>query len=73
MPEVIDLGFRPRPWQLEVILHIARFMALVVHRRGGKTLLAIMKLIDALEDNDDVQKVYSNAEFSDAFLAKLGG
>ena len=33
----------------------------------------IMKLIDALEDNDDVQKVYSNAEFSDAFLAKLGG
>jgi transcriptional/translational regulatory protein YebC/TACO1 len=32
-----------------------------------------MKLIDALEDNDDVQKVYSNAEFSDAFLAKLGG
>ena len=33
----------------------------------------IMKLIDALEDNDDVQKVYSNAEFSDACLAKLGG
>ena len=33
----------------------------------------IMKLIDALEDNDDVQKVYSNAEFSDAFLAKLVG
>ena len=33
----------------------------------------IMKLIDTLEDNDDVQKVYSNAEFSDAFLAKLGG
>ena len=33
----------------------------------------IMKLLDALEENDDVQNVYSNAEFSDALMAKLGG
>lgn len=33
----------------------------------------IMKLLDALEENDDVQHVYSNAEFSDALMAKLGG
>jgi YebC/PmpR family DNA-binding regulatory protein len=29
----------------------------------------LMKLIDALEDLDDVQKVYTNAEFDDAALA----
>ena len=33
----------------------------------------IMKLLDNLEDNDDVQHVYSNVEFSDALLAKFGG
>ena len=33
----------------------------------------IMKLLDTLEENDDVQRVFSNAEFSDAFMAKLGG
>ena len=33
----------------------------------------IMKLLDALEENDDVQHVYSNAEFSEALMAKLGG
>ena len=33
----------------------------------------IMKLLDNLNDNDDVQNVYSNAEFSDALMAKLGG
>jgi YebC/PmpR family DNA-binding regulatory protein len=31
----------------------------------------ILKLVGALEDNDDVQKVYANFEVSDALLAKL--
>ena len=31
----------------------------------------MLKLIDVLEDNDDVQKVYSNFEVSDEILAKL--
>jgi YebC/PmpR family DNA-binding regulatory protein len=31
----------------------------------------MMKLIDTLEELDDVQNVHSNAEFSDAFLDKL--
>ena len=31
-----------------------------------------MKLIDRLEDLDDVQDVYSNAEISDEIMAKLG-
>ncbi len=33
----------------------------------------ILKLIGALEDNDDVQNVYVNAEFSDALVAKMSG
>lgn len=43
---VVDLGFRPRPWQAEVFLGLVRFNILVLHRRAGKTILAIMKLID---------------------------
>ena len=31
----------------------------------------ILRLLDALEENDDVQNVYSNAEFSDALMAKM--
>lgn len=32
---------------------------------------SVMKLVDMLEDLDDVQHVYSNAEFSDEVLAQL--
>jgi YebC/PmpR family DNA-binding regulatory protein len=31
----------------------------------------ILKLIGALEDNDDVQNVYANVDFSDALVAKM--
>jgi transcriptional/translational regulatory protein YebC/TACO1 len=31
----------------------------------------ILKLINALEDNDDVQNVYANFEISEALMAKL--
>ena len=33
----------------------------------------IMKLIDALDDDDDVQNVYLNAEFSDEDMARHAG
>ncbi len=33
----------------------------------------ILKLVGALEDNDDVQTVYANFEVSDALMARLGG
>jgi YebC/PmpR family DNA-binding regulatory protein len=33
----------------------------------------ILRLVGSLEDNDDVQKVYFNAEMSDALLAKAEG
>ncbi len=39
---------------------------------GGDDVRKVMNLIDALEDNDDIQKVYSNAEFDSEELAKLG-
>ena len=42
-------------------------MAEVDEDKGG----TLMKLIDALEDDDDVQNVYSNFEMSDDVLAKL--
>ena len=38
----------------------------------GETAEKLMKLIDALEDLDDVQEVYSNAEISDEIMEKLG-
>ena len=31
----------------------------------------ILKLVGALEDNDDVQNVYANFEISDALVAKM--
>ena len=38
----------------------------------GDDVRKVMNLIDTLEDNDDVQKVYSNADFDSEELAKLG-
>lgn len=33
----------------------------------------IVKLVNTLEDNDDVQNVFANFEISDALMAKLSG
>ena len=38
---------------------------------GEKEAEAVIRLMDALEDYDDVQKVYSNFSVSDEVLAKL--
>jgi len=38
---------------------------------AGDDVRKVMNLIDALEDNDDVQKVFSNADFDPADLANL--
>ena len=37
----------------------------------GKSLASAMKLLDALDDLDDVQKVWSNLDFSDEAAAEL--
>lgn len=38
-----------------------------------KTAEAILRLMDALEDQDDVQHVYSNFDIPDEVMAKMGG
>lgn len=45
----LDIGYEPRPWQAEVHERMAeyRFFVLPVHRRGGKTVLSVVSLIDA--------------------------
>jgi hypothetical protein len=45
---VVSLDYVPRAWQREVHLGLAakRWGALVSHRRSGKTVLAVMQLID---------------------------
>ena len=42
----IDLGYRPRAWQKECHTRKERFTVLALHRRAGKTELAIMELVD---------------------------
>jgi len=43
----VDLGFRPRPWQLQYLENRKRFNVLVLHRRAGKTVVAVRQLIDS--------------------------
>lgn len=45
--EPVNLGFEARPWQADCFLGFQRFSVVVVHRRGGKTVMAVMRLIDA--------------------------
>jgi YebC/PmpR family DNA-binding regulatory protein len=39
----------------------------------GEAVGTLMKMIDALEDDDDVQNVYGNYDISDADMEKFGG
>jgi len=40
---------------------------------GGDQAAALIKLLDTLEDDDDVQTVFSNEDISEADLARLNG
>ena len=42
----VDLKYRPRDWQKRCHLERKRFTVLALHRRAGKTELAIMELVD---------------------------
>lgn len=42
-------------------------------RLEGKDAEQMIKLVDVLEDNDDVQHVYSNSDISDEDFERLGG
>ena len=43
-----------------------------VVRLVGKDAEGAVKLVNALEDNDDVQNVYSNMDVDDAVLESIG-
>ena len=43
---VVNLNYRPRAWQRECHLQRQRFTVLALHRRAGKTELALRELID---------------------------
>lgn len=44
--QLIDLGYRPRVWQDQCHRARKRFTVLALHRRAGKTELAVMELVD---------------------------
>lgn len=43
----VGLDYRPRDWQRECHSQMQRFTVLALHRRAGKTELALMQLIDS--------------------------
>lgn len=45
--QTIDLGYRPREWQKVVHKSRKRFTVCALHRRAGKTELAVMELINS--------------------------
>ncbi len=47
------------------------FQPKITTAASGDTLTELMALVDALDDNDDVQDVYTNVELSDADAQKL--
>ena len=47
MTRTIDLGYQPRQWQRECHLNRKRFTVLALHRRAGKTELALRQLLDS--------------------------
>lgn len=55
MSKQIRLNYWPRDWQKDCHLKLRRFSVLALHRRAGKTELAIMELIDkALKFDKDL-------------------
>lgn len=45
-PTVVNLGYYPRNWQRQVHQRRRRFNVLALHRRAGKTVLAVAQLVD---------------------------
>jgi len=44
----------------------------IIDVTDAETAAKIMKVMDALEDNDDVQDVYANFDISDEIMESLG-
>ena len=47
--EVLQIPYRPRPYQKEIHADTHRFKLVVFHRQAGKTLFAINELIKQAE------------------------
>ncbi len=62
--KVVKINYEPRPWQLEAHLGMRRFNVLVIHRRAGKSVLAVMELIDKA-----LKCAYQNGRY--AYIAPL--
>ena len=43
----INIAYAPRQWQRRCHRSLKRFSVVVIHRRGGKTVMAVMQLIHA--------------------------
>ena len=61
-----ELNIEPKEANLQRIPNLAKELS-------ADNLSTFMKLIDTLEDDDDVQKVYHNAEISDELLEAYEG
>lgn len=57
--KVFSTGYSPRKWQEEVHLHAKRFTVCVVHRRAGKTVLAVNHMGDRGLRNPRVNPQYA--------------
>lgn len=47
MTAALDLGYKPRAWQIECHKRTERFQVHALHRRAGKTVLSSMRLTDS--------------------------
>ena len=56
--QVIDVSDQLRPWQSELVNTMRRFTVAVVHRRAGKTVLAILWLISHSLDHSNAVTGY---------------
>lgn len=64
MTATVDLKYRPRDWQKECHIQRKRFTVLALHRRAGKTELALMELIDkAIKFKQDLGLFFYVAPF----------
>lgn len=65
---LLDLGYRPRVYQQVLHNSLKRFNVLVCHRRFGKTIFAIMEMIDRAFRNElhNPQYAYIAPTFSQA-------
>ncbi len=50
---------------------LTRIPTTTVEIKNPETAQKLIKLLDALEDSDDVQKVYSNFEMSEDMMKQL--